>query len=222
MPDSQALFEKATSSMKAHDYPTAISLFEAQRAQSPDDLNALLHLGICHLLNHSVSMFLTLYEDAKKLKNRLQHIPDHVVKVFSQYAGLVRKVTATALVVSTVAGAACGLTAHKYSGGVYQPKEKELPAEVQPADSDTVSGDSQASSIDADALETRDEVDPNPQDTLTHDTGANDVITPSPEEDGTMSAHKYSGGVYLKPQKDLKPFSAHRYSGGVSLKRERK
>jgi len=62
---------------------------------------------------------LRIYGQAKRLKTRLAAVPEDVVRTFLYYESLVKKVTAAALVLSTVAaGAAECTSSHKYSGGV--------------------------------------------------------------------------------------------------------
>ncbi|MBN2340415.1 MAG: hypothetical protein JXX29_00565 [Deltaproteobacteria bacterium] len=226
MPHSMQLFEEAVQAMKAHDYSSAISLFEQKRQQMPEDLNTLLHLGICHLLNHSETAFLTIHEEAKKLRSRLAHIPEHVAEVFAQYEGLVRKVTATAVLVGTVTGAACGIcSGHNHSDEGTQEND-EKPAVEESAQSTEAPDTSASSNTDSAAIEPS---APNSDSASTDNAAA---PKPDPEENAApaavkpahsgnpVSAHKYSGGVYLKPKKadDLQTVSSHRYSGGVFLK----
>jgi hypothetical protein len=121
--------------MKAGRYPEAIALFEAELKQHPDDLKTLLHLGICHLLNRSENLFLGIYKKAEKLRARMGAIPEDVSRVFSHYEGLVKRVTAAALLVSAVSATATGCgddddtspasSSHKYSGGVYVGDDEE-------------------------------------------------------------------------------------------------
>ena len=136
----------AAEAMKAGRLGDAILLYEKCTTASPDDLKSLLHLGICHLLNRSEALFLSLFEEAKALRARLGHIADDVQRVFSQYEGLVKKVTAAALVMGTVAVASSGCgSAHKYSGGVYDELDATAHSsdsatdDAGPSDSDTVS-----------------------------------------------------------------------------------
>ncbi len=121
---NQNTLVRAETAMKDNRYGDAIDLFTAHLDTEPGDLKALLHLGICHLLNRSEPIFLFIYDEAVKLKQTLGEIPKDVSRIFAQYEGLVKKVTAAALVVGTMSAAGCGddndgpFSSHKYSGGV--------------------------------------------------------------------------------------------------------
>ncbi len=140
--DDQQRFIDASRAMKAGRIDEAIRKFETCVARRPDDLKALLHLGICHLLNRSEKLFLQIYEEAKALNARLRVIPEEVSRVFAQYEGLVKRVTATALVLGTVSAVATGCTtSHKYSGGV----DAGRPVDTE---TDSVAGDAGADTAD--------------------------------------------------------------------------
>ena len=136
----------AAEAMKVGRLSDAISLYEKCTIASPDDLKSLLHLGICHLLNRSEDIFLSVYEKAKALRARLGQIADDVARVFSQYEGLVKKVTAAALVVGTVTTVSSGCSSHKYSGGVH------TPLDAATADSDSATDDAGVSDSDTDTV----------------------------------------------------------------------
>lgn len=163
----------ARACLEAHQYGEAIDHFEAYLEKHPDDLKALLQLGICHLLNRSERLFLRTYEQARQLKERMAAVPADVLRTFAHYESLVRKVTATALVLGTVAASAAGCaSSHKYSGGVdWDADIGDLPTDTQSSVQDAGATDSQPGGTEA-----------TPSDT---------------EGDTATSAHRYSGGVAL-------------------------
>ena len=134
--------------MRRRQFGEAIPLFEECLADAPDDLGALLRLGICHLLNRSEDLFLAIYRKAGALLARIERAPDDVRRLWAQYQALAKRVTATAVVLGTIAVAGCAsapgpgaegaakppvTSSHKYSGGVYQEPAKEENKEQPPA-----------------------------------------------------------------------------------------
>jgi len=117
--------------MRRHRLPEAIDAFRRHLQREPGDIRALLELGICHLLNGSEKLFLTVHERAERLISAARKLPAGTVRLWQRYCGLVAKVTAAALVMGSVATAAYGSgSAHRYSGGVYRPPR---PVPVRPA-----------------------------------------------------------------------------------------
>ena len=130
---------RAEALMRRRRFAEAIPLFERHLRDRGRDLPALLKLGICHLLNRSERAFLDIYERARRIVARLKKMPADVARLWAQYGDLVKRVTATALVLGATATAYSGhrysagvrpkpvptKSAHKYSGGVY-PKLETL------------------------------------------------------------------------------------------------
>ena len=207
MTHSKDIQMEAASYMKAGRFPEAIPLLEQCVAIDPMDLKSLLHLGICHLLNRSEKVFLSIFEEATQLKSRLKEIPPDVLRVFTQYESLVKKVTATALVLGTVTAAAsgCGLSAHKYSGGVYVPPDtaKIQSPEMNAPNPDTATDGNDAGSEISDT------------ERASADTGSDSEIVAGTESDAGEALKMHVGGHEIKPDKVI---SAHRYSGGVLLR----
>jgi hypothetical protein len=125
----------AEAAMKENRLSDSIALFERHLEHHPNDLKSLLHLGICRLLNRQREMFLQIFDEAVKLKNRLRAIPDDPARVFAQYEGLVKKVTATALVLTVGAVSGCH---DVYTGPVYeQLSTEDTDAVADGGDTDT-------------------------------------------------------------------------------------
>ena len=207
MTHSSDIHMKAASHMKAGRFPEAIPLLEQCVAIDPIDLKSLLHLGICHLLNRSEKIFLAIFEEATLLKSRLSEIPPDAMRVFAQYESLVKKVTATALVLGTVTAAAsgCGLSAHKYSGGVYVPPDtaETQSTEMRASDSDSVTGGNDTGSEIGNT------------DSGSVDMGSDSGVAAGKDSDTREAPKVHSGDQKVKPEKVI---SAHRYSGGVLLR----
>jgi len=51
MSEKEPVLSYALGCLEAHRYDEAIGFFETYLKERPDDLKALLQLGICHLLN---------------------------------------------------------------------------------------------------------------------------------------------------------------------------
>jgi hypothetical protein len=201
MTDSPAL-----ALMQSHRYEEAIALFEARLRDHPTDVGALLRMGLCHLLNRSEPAFLSIHDRATALIHELDAVPTQTERLWAHYQHLFKVVTATALVVggvaSTVACGKQGISAHKYSGGVY--------VEPDASDSGALSAHRYSGGV-----------------FLEPETGADHAATsagggaadaavsaqshlgataqpkpkpPSPAEPEALSAHRYSGGVYHRPK----------------------
>ena len=170
----KAQLAAAEALMKARHFAEAIDLFEGHVRTYPDDLHALLKLGICHLLNRGERAFLAIYDQARILVERSRVLPRDVARLWKSYKGLVYKVTATALILGagTLAGCGDSSSAHKYSGGVYKP-----PTEVQQQDPQAT----------PEAAKEK----PKPQVAPDNGTGK------PPDQ---FSGHRYSGGVYRTPK----------------------
>ncbi|HCF61416.1 MAG TPA: hypothetical protein DFS52_25890 [Myxococcales bacterium] len=143
-------------------FTESIAAFELHLAAEPQDLRALLKLGICHLLNRSRGAFLDVHRRAEQVIARIGTLPADVVQLYELYRGLIVRVGAASLVAGTLvlnqgcteskladAGAAAapageGADAgriehrpqHRYSGGVRL--ERQAPDErvaLPPAES---------------------------------------------------------------------------------------
>ncbi len=207
----QDTLREAERLMKAHRYGEAITAFEARLAQNSNDLRALLEMGLCHLLNRSEATFVAIHREASQHIHRLGEVPPAIARLWDQYQQLFRKVTATALVVGTVAGiSSCSetddggndtLSSHRYSGGVLIDAAQQDDATDASESSDVISSHRYSGGVFVDAAE---------QDASTDASTSSDVI----------SSHRYSGGVFVDAAEqdtsasdDAAP--PHRYSGGM-------
>jgi hypothetical protein len=93
--------------MKARRFGEAIAVFEAHLAEWPDDVRALLRLGLCHLLDSSEETFVAIHGRARALIEKLREVPTDLARLWAHYQQLLRKVSATALVVGAMALPAC-------------------------------------------------------------------------------------------------------------------
>jgi hypothetical protein len=220
--------EAAESLMKAHRYDEAIAGFELRLADDPNDLAALLRMGLCHLLNRSEAAFLEIHQRAEGIIRQLGEIPERVGRLWSQYQQLVHSVTATALVVGGMAATtACSddaTSSHRYSGGVYLDAG---PADANEQDAMTSShrysggvyldagsagGKGQGGSAGEAQAETSDRGGhggasgaENAASSNGGQGGASGAGQAGASEAGqgnTASAHRYSGGVYLDAGED--------------------
>ena len=99
--------ELAEQAMKARRFGEAIAGFEAHLAEWPDDVRALLRLGLCHLLDRSEETFVAIHGRARALIEKLREVPADLARLWAHYQQLLRKVSATALVVGAMALPAC-------------------------------------------------------------------------------------------------------------------
>jgi len=99
--------ELAEQAMKARRFGEAIAGFEAHLAEWPDDVRALLRLGLCHLLDRSEETFVAIHGRARALIEKLREVPADLARLWAHYQQLTRKVSATALVVGVMALPAC-------------------------------------------------------------------------------------------------------------------
>lgn len=110
----------------------AVRFFRIHLAHNPNDLRALLKLGICHLLNGSEQAFRNIHDRAARAMGRLAHVPADLARLWARYQSLFVKVTAAALVIgsTTLVTMAEGRTrrysGHRYSGGVHHPTRQLL------------------------------------------------------------------------------------------------
>lgn len=93
--------------MRGRRFARAIPLFEMHLRSRPEDVRALLELGICHLLNRSEREFLRIYGKARALLSRMTDLPSDVRRLWRQYRGLAVRVSAAALVMGAAALPGC-------------------------------------------------------------------------------------------------------------------
>jgi hypothetical protein len=167
--------------MQAHRYDEAIALLELHLRDHPTDLGALLRMGLCHLLNRSEPAFLSIHARATALIRDLGAVPRQTEGLWSHYQHLFKLVTGAALVVGGMAElVGCDhplVSAHKYSGGVYH--EPAAPV-----------GGARDQATEAYA----------PAENPGSGGAAAKSTPPSTPHPQATSAHRYSGGVYLKPR----------------------
>jgi hypothetical protein len=182
---------QAEQAMKARMFSQAIELFETHLAVHPDDLAAKMRLGICLLLNRSEQGFIEIYHQVEATVARTKNLGAELARLWAQYRSLFAKVTATALVIGTVALTAGDALArpnqplfsgHRYSGGVSQtikPQPAPPPVSTKPLGAEDLS--------------------PAPS---SHRYSGGVYQPPKPQPGTTApSSHKYSGGVFrpIKP-----------------------
>ena len=203
-PDERARAEQLLQEQR---YPEAIESFSAHLQREPSDPEALLQLGICHLLNREEQQFLAIHEHAARVIATATELPRGVPRLWTLYRSLVAKVTATALAVGASAG--CD------HAGTPSP---EVSAEPTPSSAVAASASAVATSTAAAAPTAADSpptVVPtaNASPTAAAKPTATSALVPSAKPTASVPvapAHRYSGGV-MPPT--TKP--AHRYSGGV-------
>jgi len=201
--DPQDLTTQAEALMQEQRFGEAIAAFDAHLARRPSDAKALLQLGICHLLQRSEQVFLDIYHRAGRLLSALDAIPAEVARLWRLYRSLVAKVTATALVTSTVGLTACDKTEATPDPAVAPASSPATTAaSTEPTAEPTVEpAESAATAPSATAAPTA------PATATAAATAA--PPSPPPPATTTTPAHRYSGGVVPKPT------PAHRYSAGV-------
>ena len=140
--------DRARFAMQEARYCEAIVLFEAQLARDPNDLRSLLQLGFCHLLNRSEQRFVSIYQEATALKRRLGEVSEAVGRLFHRYEAWVKKLTATALVLSSVAAGACHDDATYavplYAAPGYESTDSDSDTDADAGDTDTSEASYQA------------------------------------------------------------------------------
>jgi len=167
----------ATRAMRGRRFAEAIDLLESRLADIPGDLEAMLQLGICHLLSRSERVFLKIHGKVSAMVEAAGQLPERVARLWAHYRSLVRKVTAAGLVMGSATLSSCNThSAHRYSGGVFQEPAPKPPAEQE----------SEEDSAKADAEK---------KDVIEDGTGA-----AKPEPVRPISSHRYSGGVYRPPR----------------------
>ena len=174
----RSLTQEARQSMQQRLYTKAITLYDEHLEGQPDDLRSLMEVGICHLLNGSEEAFLYIHQSMKAVISKNAPLTDENRELWDYYLSLVRKVTATALVIGSVAVTGCqgegkpSFSGHKYSGGVQMSPEPPVQQKAE---------DNQSSST-------------------TNTTSVNSIVTPTNAKPH-FSAHRYSGGVYMQKKR---------------------
>jgi hypothetical protein len=191
-------------------YGEAIEGFSEHLRRAPDDPEALLQLGICHLLNRSEKEFLAIHERASRVLDATPVLPGAVSRLWTLYRSLVAKLTATALAVGAVA--ACERSGAQSPEVNPEPTQASTVATGVPtaAEAGTLTEPSATSPT---APESPPPATPTALPTAPAKPSATAAVAPSskPTESPVVApAHRYSGGV--RPP-STKP--AHRYSGGV-------
>lgn len=200
--DGRDILERAERAMKERRFAEAIDAFHLRLRDDPEDLRALLEMGICHLLNRSERVFVAIHRKAGEIIRRIGGVPAHVATLWERYEALLRRVSAAALVMgAVVVSPACK--------GRGDGEPETLPLPPPPA----------ATAVeDAAAAPPAEDVAPPPVEIAEPSLDA--LVSPVDEagEEPAVSAHRYSGGVFRPPVVEPDPSSAHRYSGGVYQK----
>jgi len=175
MPEPTAI-ERADQAMKERRFSDAIAAFEEHLAESPDDVRALLRLGICHLLGCSEEAFLAIHPKAQALISRTREVPEDLARLWAHYNDLLRKVSATALVMGSMALPACQTPPAQER---VRPVAIDAASEAQPTPKDEAAPEPSPAGVDA------------------------GVAAPTIDPDEIRPAHRYSGGVRPRPTPDL-------------------
>lgn len=210
---------EAEALMAERRFDEAIAAFEMHLAAEPQDLKALLKLGICHLLNRSRGAFLEVHRRAEKVIARMGTLPADVAGLYELYRGLLVRVGAASMIAGTlVLNQGCAESQslgealfpaaktdsrpqHRYSGGVRikpQSPALERPASQGTSDAGSVAPPGEAASGA----------------TLHRPSGENEALRPPP-----TSPPPAAGPVVTDEEAD-RHRPQHRYSGGVLLRRD--
>jgi tetratricopeptide (TPR) repeat protein len=154
-------------------FDEAIACFQQRLDESPEDLTALLLLGIAHLLKGSREAFVALHRRAAALIDRLGRLEGRCAELWEHSRGLAGRLGVSALV---LAGTACSQAGDRDTGaaGPVQQPTQEDPA--KPA--------ANGATPQQPAGQTAQEGEPQ--------------LPP-------VSAHRYSGGVYLDLRDEIEP-----------------
>jgi len=167
----------AARAMRGRRFAEAVDLLESHLSDVPDDLEAMLQLGICHLLGRSERAFLRIHDKVSAIVEAAGELAERVARLWAHYRSLVRKVTAAGLVMGAATLSSCNThSAHRYSGGVFQ-EPAPKPTTERPAEEDSAKADA----AKKDALD-----------------DGTDAVKPRPPR--PISSHRYSGGVYRPPR----------------------
>jgi hypothetical protein len=121
--------------MRRRRFAEAIELFDRHLEETPGDLDALLKVGICHLLNRSERTFVAIHRTVSGIIAESREVPGEIARLWARYDALFKKVSATALILGAASLTGCKkFSAHKYSGGVARPVKsvtKPAPSKVE-------------------------------------------------------------------------------------------
>jgi len=121
--------------MRQHRLSAAIDTFQAHLQHEPDDLRALLEMGVCHLLNGAEDVFLSIYQRAAQAIGAVGDLPASLARLWKRYGRLAAKVAAAAVVIGSLSAPAYGQSSgHRYSGGVYVAPPSNLPGRTDPVE----------------------------------------------------------------------------------------
>ncbi len=93
-------YEHARASMKARHFDEAIRAFEAHLLEQPEDVQALLELGICHLLGRSKTTFVVIHGVARRLLERRDQLSEELDRTWRTYRELFVAATASSLLLA--------------------------------------------------------------------------------------------------------------------------
>lgn len=189
--------------MEEHRFGEAADELGRYLREHPDDPQALLQLGICHLLNRSEGEFFAIRLRAERLLARHAPPTPEVTRLWALYRSLAAKVTTAALALGATATVGCDRDAPPTV-------VPETPAATATSTAPETPPPDEASPPADEAADTTDSpfATPPPESTDSAGTTAPTTTATAPP---VRPAHRYSGGV----RPPTKPFPAHRYSGGV-------
>ena len=110
----------------------AIRSFRLYLRGNPNDLRALLQVGICHLLNRSEGEFLKVHQKVRTVAARIRRLPDAIARMWDVYGSLAAKVVAATVVIGALALPGLAQQARPlYAAPPYRP----TPAQPSPSSS---------------------------------------------------------------------------------------
>jgi len=94
----------------------AIRLFRLVVDGHPGDLQALLELGLCHLLNRSERAFLKVHQRVRCLVGRIRVLPERLARLWALYGTLAARAGVSVLVMGTLSTPGYAMPAPVYGG----------------------------------------------------------------------------------------------------------
>ena len=119
-----SLLHLAERHLKERRVEEAVAAFRLYLRGNPNDVRALLQLGICHLLRRSEQEFLAIHRRVQALLARMRTIPEGIGRLWQLYGTLAVKVMAAVAIFGTLSlpgGATPPDTAPRYGGPPFRP-----------------------------------------------------------------------------------------------------
>ena len=215
MPESQTS-RRIEELMRQRRFDEAVSASRAWLDQHPEDLEALLRMGICCLLSRAEDEFERIHARAAELVRARPQLSAPAARLWQLHQSLLARIAAPLLVLGSTALPACERT----------PVDAATPEPTAAPSDLPTTADETATALASAALEetvakpeptasaAAAEV-PDQPGTAQPATGPKPPVATQPATGApkppTYSAHRYSAGVYRPPN----PATHHKYSGGV-------